>query len=388
MLKPVVLFCLLLVQGFSVKAQENLYQYLKLGAYSVGFMDTVLFDSTYTYQAYAYNGKKPHFIQVWHPLTEQPKQENALTVNQFYTTSTNSSLSSVQQQLNKHYQEAVIRDGIEENLVTGEANQFGAYSHTDVLGLVGELATKSSFCQLKKPSQFPVIVYHHGAQSNSFENFAMAEYFASRGFIFVSANFHLPYENTLFGLKPFSKLIKNEDEQSLKTVLEFAQSLSNSSAIFFVGHSWGAQMGFRTLDGDSSIKGFVSLETTIEYKTDHEKIKEMWPEVYQKVVTDSVHYPFPMLLCAATGQEKPFEFFKQLNAQHLCFAPTKEEFEHNAYTSTFYLRYFINNNIPQPDKAILKDRLHYYVKHLELIHQFFDGILQNRNELPLVKYIE
>src|SRR5690606_5623430 len=126
---------------------------------------------------------------------------------------------------------------------------------------------------------FPVIVYHHGSQSNSFENVAMAEYFASRGFVFVSSNFHLPFENKSFGLKPFDRYIAGEEEQSLQTVVEFAQSLSTSSAVFFIGHSMGAQMGLRTFDENPTIKGMVSLETTLEFKEDYEQIKEMWPEV-------------------------------------------------------------------------------------------------------------
>ncbi len=72
-------------------------------------------------------------------------------------------------------------------------------------------------------------------------------------------------------------------------------------------------MGFRTFDRDSTISGLISLETTIEFKTDHEKIKEMWPEVYQKIVTQNSHYPFPIMMCAATGEAKPFDFFMNIS---------------------------------------------------------------------------
>ncbi len=216
----------------------------------------------------------------------------------------------------------------------------------------------------------------------------MAEYFASRGFIFVSSNFHLPYENTTFGLKPFEKLIIEEDEESLRTVVRFAQSLSYSSSVFFIGHSWGAQMGLRSFDQDTSIKGMISLETTIEFKNDYAIIREIWPEVFEKVVTQKSYYPFPILFCAATGQEKPFDFFESLNTPHITFASTKEQFEHNAYTSIFYLRYFLENEVLQTDKLILKDRLNIYSKHLELMTEFLNEILENKNKFGIeIKFI-
>jgi hypothetical protein len=377
MIKTVLLFSIIFLHSLTIEGQETLYDFVKPGDFQVGFADTILFDSTYIYEAYNYCGYKPHFIQIWYPITRKHKKATFLMFSDFLDTNKNKHLSIVREALKQHQQEIIIRDCIEENLESGQTNNFESYSYNDVFKLISSIKTMSSFNDVIEYSHFPVIIYHHGAQSNSFENFAMAEYFASRGFIFVSANFHLPYENTLFGLKPFNKLIKGEDENSLKTILRFARSLSSSPAVFFIGHSLGAQMGLRTFDHDTSIKGLISLETTIEFKTDFEKINQMWPEVFQKVIADNAYYPFPVLLCAATGQEKPFCFFENLNAQQITFAPTKEEFEHNAYTSIFYLRYFIDNEVPQADKEILKSRLQLYVKHLELINEFINGILDN-----------
>ncbi len=106
-------------------------------------------------------------------------------------------------------------------------------------------------------------------------------------------------------------------------------------------------------------------------------------EVYQKIVINKSHYPFPILMCAATGQAKPFNFFENLNAKQITFAPTKEQFEHNAYTSLFYLRYFLDSTIQQPDKIILKDRLNLYVKHIELINNFINGIMNHEEKLEV-----
>ncbi|NTW25881.1 MAG: alpha/beta hydrolase [Lentimicrobium sp.] len=384
MIKSLIFFCLVFLQCIFTNAQETFYDFIKPGNFQVGFQDTLVFDSIFNYKAYNYNGDKPYFIQIWHPVGIRNEQlitknetQNTLIINDLFEFKQNPNLELVQQQIKLKNKEIYIRDFIAENLNTGQANDFGILSYTDIFDLITNLKTQSCYSKIKEGSNFPVIVYHHGSQSNSFENFAMAEYFASKGFIFVASNFHLPYENSIWGLKPYDKLIKNEEEESLQTVLKFAQSLSNSSFIFYIGHSLGAQMGFRTFDNDSTIKGMVSLETTIEFAKDYEKIKEMWPEVFQKIVTEKANYPFPVMLCAAAGQENPFVFFDNLNAPQITIASTKVEFEHNAYTSMFCLRYFLGNSVPQTDKELLKDRLILYAKHIELISEFLINIMNN-----------
>jgi hypothetical protein len=378
MIKSLLFFLAICLHSTIIWAQASLYDYVKLGHYQVGYSDTLLYDENYTYEAFGYNGIKPQFVQIWHPLDKKYSNPNYLTFKDFFERETNADLSEVYKELKQHYREAIIRDCIQENLITGDSNNFGTFSHEDVLSLMYNIESRSILHKNIKHAQYPVIVYHHGAQSTSFENFAMAEYFASRGFIFVSANFHLPYENLSFASKPFNKIIEGEGEQNLKSVSRFAQSLSSSASLYFIGHSWGAQMGLRTFDNDTIIKGFVSLETTIEFKKDFEKIKEMWPEVYKKIITDKAEYPFSILFCASTGKKKRFDIFNNINARQIIFLSTKKEFNHDAYTSTFFLRYFISDKIEQADKEILLDRLLLYSKHLEFINEFIAEI--NRKE--------
>jgi hypothetical protein len=357
-------------------AQNNFYDYLKLGVFQVGFKDTLIFDAALQYEAFGYEGVKPYFIQIWHPINKEPNDTKHLTFGDFFELSKSAELSIVRDSLRKHFEEIIVRDYLEQISSADEKSIF-TEPHEDFLSEVKSICTKSVLQKSIAKNHYPVIIYHHGSQSNSFENYAMAEYFASRGFIFVSANFHLPFENTIFGLKPFSQIIQGEEEQSLKTVLTFAQTLSNSPFVFFVGHSLGAQIGLRTFDLNSSIKGFISLETTIEFKSDDKKIKELWPEVYQKIVIEKAQYPFPIVFCAATGIAKPFDFFKDVQAPQLIFASTVEDFEHNAYTSNFYFRFVVSKGAHGSNHVISNRKFNLYVKHLELIEDFFYSILTN-----------
>jgi len=375
-MKSKIIFYLVFIQCVTINAQDNLYDFVKLGDYQVGFMDTLVLDVKYDYNAYDYKGRKPYFVQIWHP-TKKKKKNVYLNVKDFFVFKQNTNLKTVQEQLTTEYKTLFIRDYLTENLITGEANNYGKYSYEEVLDLIGELETRSISDSNIGDSDFPVIIYHNGSQGLPFENFAMAEYFASRGYIFITASFELQFENNPFGMLPYERYITDEEEESLKSITEFAKSLSSSSSIFFVGHSLGAQMGLRTFGQDSTIKGMISLETSIEFKTDYEKIKELWPEVYQKIITEKLNYTFPILFCAATGEKKPFNFLENVKAAQITFASTKTEFEHNAYLSFFYLRYFLSNEVQQTDKAILENRLPLYLKHLDVMYSFIDGILNN-----------
>lgn len=376
-----LIFFLILLQCGSSNAQLNMYDFVQQGRYQAGYTDTLILDEKYSYQAFDYNGRKPYFVQIWHPVKKMDARA-FLKVKDFFSFTQYPDLKIVQEHLRTEYRNIFIREYLTENLENGSAISFGKYSVEEVLNLIGEIETRSVRDAVIGDVNFPVIVYYNGSQGLPFENYAMAEYFASRGFIFVSASFELQFENHPFGMLPYERFHSNEYEECLKTITRFAGMLSHSPAIFFIGHSLGAQMGLRTFGQDTTIKGMVSLETTIEFKEDTNKIKEMWPEVYQKIAIENTVYPFPVLLCAATGKKEPFTFFRNLRSKSLTFASTNEQFEHNAYTSLFYLRYFLDIN--QPDKAVLLDRLRTYVQHLELIEKFL-GRINSKENLPVTE---
>lgn len=376
MIKSLRNILLILILCPTAKGQTSIYDYIDLGTYAVGYQDTLLTDKRNTYEAFGYKGAKPQFVQVWHPVTRVNDAATYLSFSNFLELSAHKDLEAVQIALQGHIRESLIRDCIEENLLTYEANDFNPYSYTDILELMVKLKTRSIAQKMGGRSQFPVIVYHHGAQGSAMENYVMAEYFASRGFVFVAGNFHLPYENTMYGAVPYAYITEGAGEQSLMHLVTFAKTLSSSSFIFFIGHSWGAQMGLRALDQEPGIKGLVSLETTIEYKTEHERIKELWPEVYQKIAVEHARYPFPVMLCAATGKVQSFEFFKDIHAPTVVYAPTDGAFDHNAYLSIFYSRLFIEDERAKPDQEVLQSSLPLYKKHLELIHDFMERIMK------------
>ncbi len=378
-------FVLLFISYFlcqAINVQENIYDYIKLGKNQVGIMDTIIFDSKYNYEQFGYKGKKPYFIKIWHPI-QKKRKNNYLRFKDLFILKQNETLKRIKDSLELIYKKHYIRDYLTDNLENGTENKYGNYSLDNVFDLVEKIDIRSVRMPIKGKSNLPIIIYYNGSQGHPFENFLLAEYFASRGFYFVAASFELQFANMPFGMLPYDRFHSNEYEESLKTVVQFAKSITSSSNIFFIGHSMGAQMGLRTFGQDSTIKGMVSLETSIEFKTDHEQIKEMWPEVYKNIILDKVNYPFPILFCAATGESKPFNFLENVKSPQITYVSTITEFEHNAYLSLFYLRYFLDTSVEQTDKKIIKNRLPIYAKHIETIYNFIEGIMKDKNEVKL-----
>lgn len=374
-MKKLQLIFFLLLAGIAGLKAQSYYGLLTLGNYDAGYCDTVIYDSRFTYEAYGYKGSKPAFVQVWHPVVKTGTPVY-LSVGDFRMKNLPFPLSEVYSHLNAETDTVILRncgliDGEPESTTTNNINCY------DLLERYYRAGSQSVRAPMPVESNFPVIVYHHGSQGSAIENLAMAEYFVSRGYIFVSANFHLPYPGKLFGLKPFNLLIQGEDEESLRFILSFARTLSGGP-LFFAGHSWGAQMGWRALQNDSLISGFVSLETTLEFQDDMVKIRDYWPEVYHCIVESQPVYPFPVLLMAATGKEEVFRFFEKVESPALRFVSTRESFEHNAYTSEFYFRYLLRDSVLPPDDAGLRDRFILYIRHLEAMEHFFGDIRAGR----------
>ena len=272
-----------------------------------------------------------------------------------------------------------IRDGLAYNIETDEPISYAENTNAEILERLEQIETISIRSSLPTKLDNPVIVYHHGSQGLSYENSIMAEYFASLGYIFISTNFHLPYENTTYGLLPYELEKENKHNQSsAKALINFAKSLSSENQVFYIGHSWGAQEGWCFLNDPSWVSGFISMETTIEYNTDTLKIKEMWPYVYDAIKTKKNMFSTPILTFAACRcNHYLLSFLKESTLKRQFMPPTRNHYAHNSYTSMYMMRYFISQEISQPDSELLLTQIEGYTAHLKLIYLFTESILDD-----------
>jgi dienelactone hydrolase len=361
-------------------AQDSFYNYVELGEYGIGYFDSIIYNSGLPYQQFGYSGPTPIFAKIWFPM-ETGNSKTYLSFGNVMSDNPTDELSEVYQNLSHQLDEIFIRDGLEFNILTGEPIDYGIAGKKDALAHIKLIKTKCIASNIKSNSEHPVIVYHHGSQGSSIENSIMAEYFASRGYIFVSANFHLPYSNMPFGLLPLELENQNKHDQStVKTLIQFAKTLTQNNQLYFIGHSWGAQEGWCFLSDSSYAKAFISMETTIEYKTDSTEIKELWPYVYDALKVKRNKFSIPILAFAAKEEGMTFDFFKKLSSKEMIYASYVEPFTHNSYTSSFLMRYFLGDTLKQPDAEIMLTQIKGYAHHLELTYTFLehqkDNILQ------------
>jgi hypothetical protein len=371
---PIIL--ILLICSCESVPKNPFYEEVELGKYKVGYFDTLAYDMEQPYKQYGYDGLAPLFIQVWHPL-KKPSSQQYLTYKDFSQRKLPESLHWVYAELCKQMDESFIAYNIAEYFDSLKAIDYGQYTYNDVLNDINTFTTKSVYSRLNMKNNYPVILYHHGSQGLSDENFIMAEYFASRGYIFISANYHLPYENLSYG---FTEAFSDRSTEWPKIIAKLANELTNNEICFYIGHSWGAQIGFRHLYEKGWADAFVSLETTIEPKTDSLEIKDKWPEVYNTIRVQGKKYSMPILMFGGNEKQNPFPFFEDISdgKETVYYASTKKEFGHESYTSAYLLRYFYREKYKQPDSLSMKSQVCLYNKHLELIHSFFESTRTNQ----------
>lgn len=376
-MKLFALHIFLLVFALQPKCQNTFYNYFDWGSYQVNYDDTVIFDSSKTYQQYGYDGFSPLFVKIWYP-SETHTNSKSLKFRDLLVHRFPIELNEVWKNYFAKSNDIILEDALTYDLINGETIDYKTVTRFDLFDSLMEIPTKSNYQAISSNLQYPVIVYHHGSQGNAAENSVMAEYFASQGYIFIAANFHLPYEETTFGLRPFQLENKFQHNQSeAKRLISWAKKLNNNLPVIYIGHSWGAQEGWCFLHEKKQANVFISLETTLEYKSDVGQIKNYWPLVYNALIEHQRKFEIPTLALASIDDGLNFSVFKQQKHTNLLFAAYKQPFAHNSYTSIYLMRYFLSPLIANPDSEILRNQIIGYTKHLSLIKSFIElGIYQ------------
>lgn len=379
MKKIVLLFVLVLLFLNDSISQKNIYDYLALGKYNIGYTEDILYIDNNQYEQYNYKGKAPIFLRIWHPVESEIAGESLAYHSFFYGVP--QELKFVYGNLVSQFSSSIYETVFKYNIVTGEELAYDGILQADLIGKLAQLKLKSKKSILNKNTNFPVIIYHHGTQGSSIENVAMAEFFASRGYIFIAANFHLPYKNQIYGLEESVKA----DFSAIKLLNNYARKMAGKNPLIYIGHSWGAQVGWCYLHEPKWADVFISMETTIERKTDEAEIKDKWPFVYDVIKTKAEKFEIPILMFANEPKNKKSSFFENANLANTHFVSPKIDFAHESYTSIFFSRLFIKSDLPFTDAAELEKQLKYYIKHLELMDDYLTTTL-HKKKFKHIKY--
>lgn len=384
-MKQIFILHAFVLSNIFLHAQDSFYEYVEIGNFNVGYSDTILYDDSLDYVYKDYSGKAPLFVQVWFPYLGKESEEK-MTFGDFRKMLVPNELISVYKDLELKKDSASIWYHLENDFVKYQPIKYKK-SHQEVLSRIKQLQTRTTeFKHILEGSGFPVVVYHHGAQGHSDENYVMAEYFASRGFIFIATNYHLPVEGKTYGSR--IKSVMGYNKTSPKRILQFANNISSNKNVFFIGHSMGGQTGYSFLRSTDDVSAFVCMETTAEGRS-QAKLQDMWKEMYATLKEDSLEYTLPILHIASMEREKRIDFypFTMLHNAHTIFMQSKKPFGHESYTSSYMMRYLFRKEIKQPDIKAMKEQLELYTIHLKLILEYLQSFELNK-EFDYTKYKE
>lgn len=345
--------------------------------YRIGFGDTLLFNDRLHYAAFGYDGPAPLFAQLWFPLIEDPAIA-PLSQAQLRQRTLKGPLRRVYDELLLRMDSAFIAYDLRDPWDGEGPIDYSPFTEAQVKDSLFALPTRTQRPTVPQALDFPVIVYHHGSQGLSDENVRMAEHCAANGFIFLSCNFHWPLEQAPYG----TPLVWEPDKSSIRTMLRFASQLANGNKVFYIGHSWGAQEGWCTLHEPGLADAFVSLETTMEWKTDTAEVRDKWPQVLEAITTHS--YPMPILLVADTEGEPPFPLFEGVRGD-LRYLDPKKPFAHEGYTSAYLMRLRGEGRFNVPDAASMREQEVVYEALLAELVAFFReqmGVPGRNNAIP------
>lgn len=272
-----VFFAMLLASGYTNGQGFPFWGGLERGPFGVGYRDTVLFNKTSTFTYYEYTGAKPFFISIWYPSKGTNQSSPYMKFSDYMNFGGDeATVSRILDTLRKKYSSIYVEDGIKKSIkglkpVSVELEKPRQKVFSDI-------QNSRVYAKRKLPTlehDFPVIYYHHGAQSTPFDNFVFCEYMASHGYIVISSNFLWPLEQkeSLGGA--------NQVEDLLFVVTATSAMADRAPYLIAVGHSWGAQVLLLadTLK-EKPFKKIIALHTTLEDKPVDRALK-MWPSLAQ-----------------------------------------------------------------------------------------------------------
>jgi pimeloyl-ACP methyl ester carboxylesterase len=165
-----------------------------------------------------------------------------------------------------------------------------------------------------------------------------------------------------------------------REVMKFAKQMSGDRNVFFIGHSWGAQLGWCLLHEEGLADGFVSLETTLEFKTDSAEVSDKWPYMLRLHYDSDVNYEIPVLALASSRKVEPMPFFRSLDCRDLTEVILPYSFDHEAFTSQYLMRGDIGHDLPVPDRSAIEESRKIYDQMLGLILKFFKSVQSDQHD--------
>lgn len=355
--------------------QFPFWGHLKAGEFLVGYSDTITYNEHQSYTFQDYHGAKPYIVSMWYPLVSDAN-DAAIFYEDYFVQSLPNGLNALGDSLAQMQRTSLINYGIKNRLDAWEDRAYGD-SEKQLLSKMIRTQVNARKSAKRPTTKYPVVIYHHGMGGIRNENAVLFEYLASHGFIVLSSNYHWPNQSTV--------LVDLIDD--LRFVTNFTTTLPfvDETELYFLGHSWGAQIGLiLNQSGDHPFKSFILLDNTLEALTS-QQVSRYYPEL------DSIfrNHPrdFKTKTYVVTSQktykedgeyvttpEPKFESFKLLDIENFEFLVINESLSHEAFTSNGVIRNIFGDQIYMDDSASSATQYETYLElNQTLLNYFKEG---------------
>jgi pimeloyl-ACP methyl ester carboxylesterase len=333
---------------FACRQQERGDDPVKLnivyGVYTPSFSDTVIFHPTESYTYEGYNGFKPFLVRIWFPDELHASSENLTLTDLFSFTVDTKNLEPLRDSLRVSYERYV---GYSLSKTLGRDDSTLAGKRQSLVKAVMNMNILSKQRSGRYPGGvFPVVVYHHGYGGWSHDNFLFAEYMASHGFVVVCSNYEWPNYDKGF----------DDGNKDIEFIQAFSKTLPfvDSTRIFAVGHSWGAQ-SFLYYDNKPRhpFSSTVSLHTTMEHFPELDSIKKYWKSV-SRVLLDSTRKTSPTFVFAPQKPSNNYLIFRQSKQADYTYINVKNPISHDGFISLDNMRCFLRSNYVAKEDSMLR----------------------------------
>jgi hypothetical protein len=338
------------------------------GKYDVGFMDTVLYNSNSEYQYKEYKGGKPFFIAIWYPA--ERANGALMSFGDYMRLEGAAEVRKVKQDLSERYDSIYMRDVITKQIVDMKpSNAVLNEEHFKLLEDVKGAKVNARRDVKKANGDFPVIYYHHGAQSTLLDNIVFCEYMTSHGYVVISSNYLWPMENQM-------RLGESKALHDVEFVVSSMRPLIGKNPPYLIGagHSWGAQtlIMFDTLE-QKPFRQIIAFHTTLEDKPVPMAVK-YWPDLMNALQKKHQRMTTPTVIFApGYGQSAGYNFLtfrENKTTPYTCLVVKTKYLTHDGFITLGNLR------APFASKYNMKDK-----QELALQQEFYEKIVILTREL-------
>lgn len=337
-MKKIVLLILVIGLSLSCFAQEKIFNYLTPGKYEVGLKVIQTYDYSRTFgpkiidKGVMKNNARPIQILVWYPSIEKGEK---LAFKDYLMLG----VSEV------NFSE--ISESQKDRLL--EIHKQNFQRHGADLEKMNSILDRKCFSTLNskaKEGKFPLIIYAPGGNERCYENFMLAEYLASNGYIVAS----IALTGAETQLMAFDKSDYERAVDDISFVISQMHSFPNvdNSKLGLIGFCYGSMVNFTVANQNSNVDVIVDLFGA-------NNIQNMRDEVETYRYLNLKNPKMAYLQLAGSPEERDSYMFN-----HYLYGDAYQyrfkNVSHNAFTAKYVAQYhYFKDKLPDGQSAEYKD---------------------------------